>query len=238
MDSQLLRDTIGNKNRRSLHALQEMKPLTDETMSRLQTAIVEGNRKESPELARELIDEGVNAYDIVVKGCSTAMSKVGDLYQQGEYFIPEILMSAKAFEAAMDVINPHLRTGDRKASGTVVIGVCEGDIHTIGKNIVVTMLKAAGFDVVDLGADVAPTVFAEEAEKNRADIVAVSALMTTSMIGMKDVVVAVRARGLQSKIIIGGGPVSRDYAEQIGADGYGQDAKEAVDVALKMVGTV
>ncbi|TFF94086.1 cobalamin-binding protein [Candidatus Thorarchaeota archaeon] len=215
-----------------------MNPLTDETMSRLQTAIVEGNRKQSPDLARELLNKGVNAYDIVMKGCSKAMSKVGDLYQQGEYFIPEILMSAKAFEAAMEVINPHLQTADKQASGTVVIGVCEGDIHTIGKNIVVTMLKAAGFDVVDLGADVAPTVFAEEAEKAGADIVAVSALMTTSMIGMKDVVAAVRERGLQSKIMIGGGPVSRDYAEQIGADGYGQDAKEAVDVALKLMEAV
>jgi corrinoid protein of di/trimethylamine methyltransferase len=215
-----------------------MKPLTDETMSRLQTAIVEGSRKQSPDLARELLNKGVNAYDIVMKGCSKAMSKVGDLYQQGEYFIPEILMSAKAFEAAMEVINPHLQTADKQASGTVVIGVCEGDIHTIGKNIVVTMLKAAGFDVIDLGADVAPTVFAEEAEKAGADIVAVSALMTTSMIGMKNVVAAVRERGLQSKIMIGGGPVSRDYAEQIGADGYGQDGKEAVDVALKLMEAV
>jgi corrinoid protein of di/trimethylamine methyltransferase len=218
-----------------MHELWERRSLTDKAMSKLREAIVSGDRVQSPRLAQELLEEGVNAYDIVVNGCSRAMSKVGDLYQQGEYFIPEILMSAKAFEAAMGVINPHLEAGDKRASGTVVIGVCEGDIHTIGKNIVVTMLKAAGFDVLDLGADVAPSTFAEEAEKIDADIVAVSALMTTSMIGMKDVVAAIRERGLQSKIMIGGGPVSRDYAEQIGADGYGQDAKEAVDVALKLM---
>ncbi|MFX1266061.1 MAG: cobalamin-dependent protein, partial [Promethearchaeota archaeon] len=122
-----------------------------------------------------------------------------------------------------------------KASGTVVLGVCEGDIHTIGKNLVATMLEAAGFNVVDLGSDVAAERFADAAVEHGADIIGASALMTTSMIGMKDIIEVVRSRELAVKVMIGGAPVNREYAESIGADGYGEDAKEAVDVALRLM---
>lgn len=201
----------------------------------LRNAIIEGDRKKAPILARQLLDENKDAYKIVTDGCSKAMTRVGELYQEGEYFVPEILMSAKAFEAVMEILKPHLQAGEQRASGTIVIGVCEGDIHSIGKNIVSTMLQAAGFKIIDLGKDVPVNAFIEAAKENDADIIAISALMTNSMLGMKDVIDAVRSNGINAKIMVGGGPVSAEYAKQIGADGFGDDAKEAVDVALKLM---
>ncbi|MHA1136869.1 MAG: cobalamin B12-binding domain-containing protein [Candidatus Thorarchaeota archaeon] len=206
-----------------------------DTLTELRDAIIKGNRKVAPNQARQLLDEGKDAYSIVIDGCSKAMIRVGELYQEGEYFVPEILMSAKAFEAVMEIIKPHLQKSEQRASGTIVIGVCEGDIHSIGKNIVSTMLQAAGFKMIDLGKDVPVNEFIEAAKENDADIIAVSALMTNSMLGMKDVIDAVKSSGINPKIMIGGGPVSAEYAKQIGADGFGQDAKEAVDVALKLM---
>jgi len=201
----------------------------------LRNAIIEGDRKKAPILAKQLLDKNKDAYSIVTDGCSKAMTRVGELYQEGEYFVPEILMSAKAFEAVMEILKPHLRAGEQRASGTIVIGVCEGDIHSIGKNIVSTMLQAAGFKIIDLGKDVPVNAFIEAAKENNADIIAISALMTNSMLGMKDVIDAVRSNGINAKIMVGGGPVSAEYAKQIGADGFGDDAKEAVDVALKLM---
>ncbi len=206
-----------------------------DVFTELRNAIIKGNRKKTPNLAKQLLDEGSDAYSIVIEGCSKAMTRVGELYQEGEYFVPEILMSAKAFEVVMEILKPHLQTGEQRASGTIVIGVCEGDIHSIGKNIVSTMLQAAGFKMIDLGKDVSVNAFIEAAKVNDADIIAVSALMTNSMLGMKDVIDAVKSSGINPKIMIGGGPVSAEYARQIGADGFGSDAKEAVDVALKLM---
>ena len=123
-----------------------------------------------------------------------------------------------------------------QAEGTIILGVAEGDIHTIGKNLVATMLDAAGFKIIDLGADVPPKNFVEAARENDADIIGVSALMTTSMIGMKDIVELVRAEGIKAKVMIGGGPVTEEYAKKIGADGYGKDAKDAVDQAIRLMG--
>ncbi len=207
-----------------------------DSITDLRNTIIKGDRKKAPNIARQLLDEGMDAYNIVTDGCSKAMVRVGELYQEGEYFVPEILMSAKAFEAVMEVLKPHLQTGEQRATGTIVIGVCEGDIHSIGKNIVSTMLQAAGFKMIDLGKDVPVNAFIEAAKENNADIIAISALMTNSMLGMKDVIDAAKSNGINAKIIVGGGPVSAEYAEQIGADGFGDDAKEAVDVALKLMG--
>ena len=206
-----------------------------EKVSKLKTEIVKGKRKSVPDLAKELLESGMEAYDIIIQICAPAMSEVGILYQQGEYFVPEILMSAKAFEAAMEVLRPYLKEMDKKAGGTVVLGVCEGDIHTIGKNLVATMLEAAGFNIIDLGKDVPAVEFIKAAKDNDADLIGVSALMTTSMLGMKDVVDLAKKEGIRAKIMVGGGPVSEDYAQKIGADGYGQDAKEAVDLAIRLM---
>jgi corrinoid protein of di/trimethylamine methyltransferase len=206
-----------------------------DSITNLRDTIIKGNRKEAPNLARQLLDDGMDAYSIVTDGCSKAMTRVGELYQEGEYFVPEILMSAKAFEAVMEILKPHLQTGEKRTTGTIIIGVCEGDIHSIGKNIVSTMLQAAGFKIIDLGKDVPVNAFIEAAKENDADIIAISALMTNSMLGMKDVINAAKSNGINAKIIVGGGPVSAEYAKQIGADGFGDDAKEAVDVALKLM---
>ncbi len=207
----------------------------EEKKFKLKSEIISGKRKLVPELVNDLLKSGMEAYEIIIQVCAPAMSEVGVLYQKGEYFVPEILMSAKAFEAAMEVLRPYLEEMDKKAGGTVIIGVCEGDIHTIGKNLVATMLEAAGFNIIDLGADVPAKEFVKAAKDNDADIIGVSALMTTSMLGMKDVVNLTKAEGIRAKVMVGGGPVTEDYAEKIGADGYGKDAKDAVDVAIRLM---
>jgi corrinoid protein of di/trimethylamine methyltransferase len=166
------------------------------------------------------------------------MTEVGDLYQQGEYFVPEILMAAKAFEASMNLLEPLLKQLDSKANGIVIIGVCEGDIHSIGKNLVATMLEAAGFSIIDLGSDVPAEKFIEAAIENEADIIAVSALMTTSMLKMKDVVASLESSGIRAKVMVGGGPVSQEYADKIGAHGYGKDAMTAVRKAIELMDTL
>jgi len=204
---------------------------TKNVFENLRKAIIDGNRKAAPVLAQQAIDMEVPPYTIVTDACSPAMAEVGELYQQGEYFIPEILMSAKAFEAAMAIIEPLLKSKKLELTGTVVLGVSEGDIHSIGKNLVATMLEASGFNVIDLGTDVPAKKFIAAAIKSNADIIGVSALMTTSMIGMKDIVHLVKEEGLDVKVIVGGGPVNQEYANSIGADGYGRDAMDAVRVA-------
>ena len=207
----------------------------NEVASQLKTDIIKGKRKAVPDIVNNLLESGMKAYDIIIQICAPAMSEVGVLYQEGEYFVPEILMSAKAFEAAMEVLRPYLKEMDKKAGGTVILGVCEGDIHTIGKNLVATMLEAAGFNIIDLGKDVPAAEFVKAAKEHNADLIGVSALMTSSMIGMKDVVNLAKAEGIRAKIMVGGGPVSEEYAKDIGADGYGQDAKEAVDLAIHLL---
>ena len=206
-----------------------------EKRTQLKVDIVNGKRKAIPDLVNDLLKSGIEAYDIIIQICAPAMSEVGVLYQKGEYFVPEILMSAKAFEAAMEVLRPHLKEMDNIVVGTVIMGVCEGDIHTIGKNLVVTMLEAAGFKIIDLGADVPANEFIKAAKDNDADIIGISALMTTSMIAMKDVVDMSKAEGIRARIMVGGGPVTEDYAKKIGADGYGHDAKDAVDLAVRLM---
>ncbi len=206
-----------------------------ETVSSLVQVIIAGNRKAAPELAKKLLQSGMDAYEIVTAACSPAMERVGELYQEEEYFVPEILMSAKAFEAVMEILKPLLLEAQGQYSGTVILGVCEGDIHTIGKNLVATMLEAAGFKVIDLGKDVPVDRFIDSAVEYDADIIGASALMTTSMIAMEDIVDRAKTKGIRSKIMVGGGPVTQSYADSIGADGYGKDAKEAVDVAKRLM---
>ncbi len=205
------------------------------TLENLKQTIIDGNRKATPALAQKAIDMDVPPYTIVTDACSPAMAKVGELYQQGEYFVPEILMSAKAFESAMAIIEPLLKSKKSELAGTVVLGVCEGDIHSIGKNLVATMLEAGGFKVIDLGTDVPAKKFIATAIKSNADIIGVSALMTTSMIGMKDIIHMVKEEGLSVKVMVGGGPVNQEYADSIGANAYGRDAMDAVRVARNLM---
>ncbi len=200
-------------------------------MQSLIEAIVEGNREEAAREAERALDSEIPPFKIVIDGCSKAMSEVGDLYQNGEYFIPEMLMSARAFEAAMTVIKPKLKDTDIEAKGTIVIGTCQGDIHSLGKNLVASMLGAAGFDVINLGEDVPLSNFGDVALKEEADIVAISALMTTSMDSMKKVIEDIRKRNIPVKTMVGGGPITQDFADSIEADGYAKDAQDAVKIA-------
>lgn len=208
---------------------------TKKILENLRQSIIDGNRKATPALAQKAIDMGIPPYTIVTDACSPAMAEVGELYQQGEYFVPEILMSAKAFESAMAIIEPFLKSKKMEPAGTVILGVCEGDIHSIGKNLVATMLEAGGFNVFDLGTDVPAKEFIAAAIKNNADIIGVSALMTTSMIGMKNIVHLVKEEELRVKVMVGGGPVNQEYANLIGANAYGRDAMDAVRVARNLM---
>jgi len=208
---------------------------TKKILDNLKQSIIDGNRKTTPVLTQEAIDMEIPPYTIVTDACSPAMAEVGELYQQGEYFVPEILMSAKAFEAAMAIIEPLLKSKNMEPAGTVILGVCEGDIHSIGKNLVATMLEAGGFNVFDLGTDVPAKEFIAAAIKNNADIIGVSALMTTSMIGMKNIVHLVKEEELSVKVMVGGGPVNQEYADSIGANAYGRDAMDAVRVARNLM---
>jgi len=208
---------------------------TKKILDDLKQSIIDGNRKATPALTQKAIDMEIPPYTIVTDACSPAMVEVGELYQQGEYFVPEILMSAKAFESAMAIIEPLLRSKKLEPVGTVILGVCEGDIHSIGKNLVATMLEAGGFNVYDLGTDVPAKEFIAAAIKNNADIIGVSALMTTSMIGMKSIVHLVKEEELGVKVVVGGGPVNQEYADSIGADAYGKDAMDAVRVARNLM---
>jgi 5-methyltetrahydrofolate--homocysteine methyltransferase len=208
---------------------------TNKILENLKQSIIDGNRKATPALAQKAIDMEIPPYTIVTDACSPAMAEVGELYQQGEYFVPEILMSAKAFESAMAVIEPLLKSKKMEPAGTVILGVCEGDIHSIGKNLVATMLEAGGFNVFDLGTDVPAKEFIAAAIKNNADIIGVSALMTTSMIGMKNIVHLVKEQELGVKVMVGGGPVNQEYADLIGANAYGRDAMDAVRVARNLM---
>jgi len=208
---------------------------TKKILDNLKQSIIDGNRKTTPALTQKAIDMEIPPYTIVTDACSPAMAEVGELYQQGEYFVPEILMSAKAFEAAMAIIEPLLKSKNMEPAGTVILGVCEGDIHSIGKNLVATMLEAGGFNVFDLGTDVPAKEFIAAAIKNNADIIGVSALMTTSMIGMKNIVHMVKEEELSVKVMVGGGPVNQEYADSIGANAYGRDAMDAVRVARNLM---
>lgn len=183
--------------------------------------------------ARAVVEEGIDAYEAITGGLSRGMETVSDKYETGVYFVPEILLCSDAMYAAMDVLKPHIKARGRGAAAPVVIGVIEGDIHDIGKNIVKLMLEAPGFTVHDLGNDVAVSAFVEKARELGSGIIAVSTLMSTTMPGMGRLVEALEAEGLREsfRVMIGGGPVSASFAEKIGADAYGANAMDAVRIA-------
>jgi 5-methyltetrahydrofolate--homocysteine methyltransferase len=166
------------------------------------------------------------------------MAEVGRLFEEGEYFVPEMLISARAMKSAMAILKPHLTSEQVGSAGKVAIGTVKGDLHDIGKNLVSLMLEGAGFQVVDLGSDVSPDKFVDAVKNNGVDIVAMSALLTTTMVNMKATVTALEEAGLRSKVkvMIGGAPVTDAFAKQVGADGYAPDASRAVAVAKVLLG--
>ena len=208
-----------------------------ELMRLLHEGVVEFNEKQIRETAESVIAEGFNAYDAIMNGLASGMEEVGDLYDQQEYFVPEMLLAADALYAGLAILKPHIKPDEvgAEGKGQVVIGSVQGDVHDIGKNMIKMMFDVAGFTVHDLGRDVPLEKFAEEQLKTDAEIVALSAMMTTTMMGMKKVVEMIREKNPNVQIMLGGAPVTGDVAKLFGADGYAESAGNAVQEAVRMI---
>jgi 5-methyltetrahydrofolate--homocysteine methyltransferase len=202
----------------------------------LSDAVQNGKRNDAKQLAQALLQAGEKPLDIVEKGLVPGMSAIGEKFKNNEVFVPEMLIAARAKKECMMILEPLLAQAGIKPKYTVVIGTVQGDLHDIGKNLVAMMLKGANFNVIDLGTNVVPTKFIDAAKTNGAQLIALSALLTTTMPAMKATIEAVRAAGISVKIMVGGAPVTQDYANEIGAEGYSLDAASAVDTALRLVG--
>lgn len=201
----------------------------------MQKALIAGNKAEVEALVDRALSEGLPAARILNEGLIPGMECLGQLFKDNEVFIPEVLVAARAMNAALAKLEPHLAQAGVKPRGVVVIGTVKGDLHDIGKNLVAMMLRGNGFKVIDLGVDVAPEKYLEAARTNGAGAIALSALLTTTMVQMKNVVEAVKKTGLGVPVIIGGAPVTRDYADQIGAQGYAPDAASAVEEIGRLI---
>jgi corrinoid protein of di/trimethylamine methyltransferase len=212
----------------------------DDILDGLKDAVVEGDEEKCVPFANKALDSGVDPYEAIMQGCGAGMAVCSDLYDKGEVFVPEILLSAEAMYAAMDVLKPHLKekaAGMAEVKGGVVIGVVEGDMHDIGKNLVKIMLDAAGFTIYDLGRDVQLESFVNTVKEHNAEVLCLSTLMTTTMVGMQEVIALLKEQGLRDnvKVLIGGAPITPDFTTRIGADAYGEDASKAVRIAERLV---
>ena len=201
----------------------------------LTQAIIAGRRKEVPELVQQCIDAGESAGAIVENRLVPGMAVVGERFKKNEIFVPEMLIAARAMKEALKILEPMLMAAGIKPEYTAVIGTVEGDLHDIGKNLVAMMWKGANIDVVDLGVNVPPAKFVEAIKEHQPKLVGLSALLTTTMPAMRDTVKAIREAGLACKIVVGGAPVTQQYAQEIGADGYAPDAGTAVDSAMAIL---
>jgi len=197
--------------------------------------VIEGEDEDIGELIQEALDQEVSANDILKQGLIAAMDIVGGKMESGEMYIPEVLLSAETMRVGLELIKPMLSEDDISSSGKVVIGTVEGDLHDIGKNLVAMMLEVSGFEVIDLGVDQSPEAFLEACEKEKPDIVGLSALLTTTMDAMKDICEAVKEKHNHVKVVVGGAPITEEFANQIGADGYSDDAGSAVGLCKQLV---
>ena len=197
-----------------------------------------GRAKNVKELVQKAIDEGVNVEQILNEGLIVGMAEIGVLFKNNEVYVPEVLIAARAMYAGLDLLKPLLAAGGIEPVGRVAIGTVKGDLHDIGKNLVSMMLEGAGFAIIDLGIDVSPETFVDAIETKGAQIICMSALLTTTMPNMKGTIELLKAKGLRDKVkvMIGGAPITQAYADEIGADGYSDDAASAVDLAKKLLG--
>ncbi|MAG14596.1 MAG: hypothetical protein CL874_01760 [Dehalococcoidales bacterium] len=211
----------------------------ESTYQRLSTAITAGEKDKLAAAIEAALKGGMTPTDIIEKGMSPGMKDVGEKFSRYEIYLPEMMLAAEAWENAMKILEPKLlETGtERQKAGRVVLGTVKGDVHSIGKNIVGAMMKMSGFEVFDLGIDVAASAFVTKAEETGADIIAASALMSTTMPQQKSIIEHLEARGARGKyrVLIGGGSTSQEWADSIGADGYGRTAGDAAALALKAV---
>ncbi len=208
------------------------------TLEEIYKAVVAGNREQTTAKVGQAITENLPPGDILQKALIAAMTEVGDLFEQGEFYVPEMLVAARAMQSGMTILKPLLIEADLQPAGKVVLGTVKGDLHDIGKNLVGLMLEGAGFEIIDLGTDVPPEKFAAAVRENSADILGLSALLTTTMTEMENTLEALEDLGVRSdvKVIIGGAPITDSYAEKIGADGFAPDASRAVKLAQSLMG--
>jgi len=206
-------------------------------LSELYESVIQGKSDQATSLVQDALDQEVGVEDILQKGLVSAMSEVGDRFERGEFYVPEMLIAARAMQAGMSLLRPYLVASGVEAAGTAVLGTVKGDLHDIGKNLVSMMLEGAGFSVIDLGTDVSPEVFAQTVREQNADIVGMSALLTTTMQSMRQTIEAIEDVGWRDKvkIMVGGAPLTDEFAREIGADGYAPDASRAVTLAKSWV---
>jgi 5-methyltetrahydrofolate--homocysteine methyltransferase len=199
--------------------------------------IVDGDQKACAAGVQKALDQNTDPEEILNDAMIASMAEVGKLFEEGEYFVPELLVSARAMQAGMNVLKPLLVKANVQSAGKVVTGTVQGDLHDIGKNLVCMMLEGAGFEIVDLGSDVKPEQFIEAVQSTGANIVAMSALLTTTMPNMKTTIEAIKSAGIrdQVKVMVGGAPLTQKYADEIGADGYAPDANRAVALAKSLL---
>ncbi|MDP6183285.1 MAG: cobalamin-dependent protein [Gammaproteobacteria bacterium] len=210
-----------------------------EILQRLIDGVVEFDEDGVKATSEEAIGAGLDAYDAIMSGLAAGMEKVGELWDNGEYFVPEVLLSSDALYAGLEILQPHVElTGAGNINCDVVIGTVQGDIHDIGKNLVKMMLDVAGFTVHDLGQDVAPDAFVEEQVKTGAQLVCLSTMMTTTMMGMKKIIEMIRAKNPDVKIMIGGAPITADTVQRFGADATADSAPNALREAMSLIGAV
>jgi 5-methyltetrahydrofolate--homocysteine methyltransferase len=206
-------------------------------LQKIADAVIAGNREAVAQMTQAAVNEGVAPADIINQGLIAGMAVVGTKFKANEFYVPEVLIAARAMHAGMDIVKPLLAETGVEPRGTVVIGTVKGDLHDIGKNLVSMMLEGGGWEVIDLDVDVAPEKFVECVSGKKPQLVALSALLTTTMPSMKDTIDALSAAGVRSavKVMIGGAPVTQEYADEIGADGYAPDAASAVDKANELI---
>ena len=214
--------------------------MTQELFDAMRQSVIDGDDEEAIELAREALADGIDPLEAIDGGYVPGIRHVGDAFRTGELFLPDMMAAARAMQRAIAILEPEMlaRASKRQVVGRAVIGTAKGDIHEIGKNLVGMMLTADGFEVFDLGVDVSPQRFVEKVREVDADVVGVSALLTTTMVGQRAVIEALKAAGLRDgvKVLVGGAPVNRAWADEIGADGFGEDAVDAVAVTRTLLG--
>ena len=205
-------------------------------LEKIKEALIAGKAEEVKKLTEEAIGENVPVKEVLENGLIGGMNVIGTRFKANEIYIPEVLIAARAMHAGMAILEPLLAKAGIEPVGNVIVGTVKGDLHDIGKNLVVMMLKGAGFNVVDMGIDISPEKFVEEASKENSQIVGLSALLTTTMPSMKSTIEALKKAGCKVKTMIGGAPVTEEYAKEIGADGYAPDAASAVGKAKELAG--
>lgn len=209
-----------------------------DTFNRIYDAVLVGDRDQAVAQVQAALEEDLSAESILKQGLVAAMGEVGERFERGDYYVPEMLIAARAMQAGLNVLKPLLVEADIQPAGRVVIGTVKGDLHDIGKNLVAMMLEGAGYEIIDLGTDVAPERFAQAVREASADFVGMSALLTTTMPQMRSTIEALEDMGVREDVfvIIGGAPITQDYCEQIGADGFAPDASRAVALARDLKG--